>query len=105
MADIEKRRIELINAASKKTKKELENIANKKDSDNEANVFEDFSKEMKDKKKEKEKFSKMNKKDFSKMSLKELIELKNRMNDLGVGKASGGKIYSKNQPRKVSYVD
>ena len=106
MANETKQITEFINAESKKTRQELANIQKNLESDETTEeAMKRGLKEIEDKKKEIKDFSNMRKKDFSKMTTEELIELKKRMKDLGVGKALGGKVYSKNQPRKVSYVD
>ena len=81
----EKRNIQYINAESKKTKKELDDIAkNIKSEQSTEDSFKDSMKKLEGQKKEISEFSKMKKKDFANMTIDELIELKKRMQDLGV---------------------
>ena len=87
------RTIEYLNASSDKTRKELDDIA-KKIELNQDNPFQSFDKEIEAKKKEISDFSKMGTKDFSKMSMEELLETRNRMRDLGIGKKEGGVVYA-----------
>ena len=71
------------NAASKKTRAELDAIKNKKNvtlSEAMKNMEDEFAA----KKKEKEDFSKLTATDRSKMSLEQLLELQRRMRDLGI---------------------
>ena len=88
------RTIEYLNASSDKTRKELDDIA-KKIELNQDNPFQSFDKEIEAKKKEISDFSKMGTKDFSKMSMEELLETRNRMRDLGIGKKEGGVVYAR----------
>ena len=88
------RTIEYLNASSDKTRKELDDIA-KKIELNQDNPFTSFDKEIEAKKKEISDFSKMGTKDFSKMSMEELLETRNRMRDLGIGKKEGGVVYAR----------
>ena len=81
----EKRTIQYTNAESKKTKKELDDIAkNIKSEQSTEDSFKDSMKKLEGQKKEISEFSKMKKKDFANMTIDELIELKKRMQDLGV---------------------
>ena len=86
-----RRTINYLNASSDKSKSELEDIKNKLTLD-ESNPFESFQKQMDARGKEISDFSKMGQQDFSKMSMQELLEMQNRMRDLGVGKKEGGVI-------------
>ena len=86
-----RRTINYLNASSDKSKSELEDIKNKLTLD-ESNPFESFQKQMDATGKEISDFSKMGQQDFSNMSMQELLEMQNRMRDLGVGKKEGGVI-------------
>lgn len=90
-----RRTINYLNASSDKSKSELEDIKNKLTLD-ESNPFESFQKQMDARGKEISDFSKMGQQDFSKMSMQELLEMQNRMRDLGVGKKEGGVIKAQN---------
>jgi ribosomal protein S17E len=71
------------NAASKKTRAELDAIKNKKNMTH-SQIMKDMEDEFAAKKKEKEDFSKLTATDRSKMSLEQLLELQRRMRDLGI---------------------
>jgi len=71
------------NAASKKTRTELDAIKNKKNMTH-SQIMKDMEDEFAAKKKEKEDFSKLTATDRSKMSLEQLLELQRRMRDLGI---------------------
>jgi t-SNARE complex subunit (syntaxin) len=71
-----------INADSKKTQAELDAIANKGDMTHQE-LMKEFDDELVGYKKEGLDFRNLTAKDRENMTLEELIELKNRMNDLG----------------------